>query len=99
MLSVLLEDDDEGVLISDRFFGLIVLGIALVFVGIAILVVASLSQGGSGSVGVVIFIGPFPIVFGSGPNSIWLILIGITLGVLSLVLFLIINRRYRSKRI
>ena len=29
----------------------------------------------------------FPIVFGSGPNAVWLILIGIILAVLSIVFF------------
>jgi uncharacterized membrane protein len=49
--------------------------------------------GSSGSVGVVILIGPFPIVFGSGPNAFWLILIGIILAFVSIVLFLVMNRR------
>jgi len=97
MLNVLLEDEEEGFTMSGRFFGLVLLGVALVLVGIAILVFASSSLGGSGSVGVVIFVGPFPIVFGSGPNSILLILIGITLAVLSIVFFLVMNRRCEGK--
>ena len=94
----LLKMSEEGFTISDRFFGLLLLGVALVFVGIVVIVVASLSLGGSGSVGVVIFIGPFPIVFGSGPNSILLILIGIILAVLSIVFFWVMNRRYGRER-
>ena len=81
------ENEDEGIAVSSRLFGFLILGIALVFVGIVVLVVASLVLGSSGSVGVVIFIGPFPIVFGSGPNAGWLILIGIILAVLSIVFF------------
>ena len=88
------ETEDEGITVSSRLFGFLILGIALVFVGIVVLVVASLVLGSSGSVGVVIFIGPFPIVFGSGPNADWLILIGIILAVLSIVLFLVMNRRF-----
>jgi uncharacterized membrane protein len=87
------EPEDEGIAVSSRLLGFLILGIALVFVGIVVLVVASLAFGSSGSVGIVIFIGPFPIVFGSGPNATWLILIGIILAVLSIVLFLIMNRR------
>ena len=98
MLNVLIENGEEGFTISDRFFGLLLLGVALVFVGIAVIVFASLSLGGSGSVGAVIFVGPFPIVFGSGPNSILLILIGIILAVLSLVFFWVMNRRYGRER-
>ena len=86
--------EDEGITVSSRLFGFLILGIALVFIGIVVLVVASLVLGSSGSVGVVIFIGPFPIVFGSGPNADWLILIGIILAVLSIVLFLVMNRRF-----
>ena len=83
----------EGIELSGRLFGFLILGIALVFIGIVVLVVASMVLGGSGSVGVVIFIGPFPIVFGSGPNAVWLILIGIILAILSIILFLVLNRR------
>ncbi len=89
------ESDEEGTSISGRLLGFLILGIALVFVGIAVLVVASLALGGSGSVGGVIFIGPFPIVFGAGPNADWLIVISVILGVLSIILFLVMNRRVR----
>ena len=96
MLKGMLEDEDEteGFTISSRFLAFLILGIALVLVGIVVLVVASFVFGSSGSVGVVIFIGPFPIVFGAGPDAIWLILIGIIIAALSLVLFLVMNRRY-----
>jgi len=88
------EDEDEGITISSRLFGFLILGIALVFVGIVVLVVVSVFLGGSGSVGVVVFIGPFPIVFGLGPNATWLILFGIILAVVSIVLFWVMNRRF-----
>ena len=87
------ENEDEGIELSGRLFGFLILGAALIFVGIIVLVVASVVLGGSGSAGVVIFIGPFPIVFGKGPETVWLILIGIIIAVLSIVLFLIWNRR------
>jgi uncharacterized membrane protein len=88
------EDDDEGFVVSSRFLAFLILGIALVLVGIAVLVVVSLlSSSSSGSVGVVIFIGPFPIVFGAGPNALWLILIGIILAALSVAFFFVMNRR------
>ncbi len=87
------QDEDEGIEVSGRLFNLIILGIALVFVGIVIVVVVSVISG-FGSVGGVIFIGPFPIVFGSGPNAVWLILIGIILAIISVVIFWIMNRRF-----
>jgi uncharacterized membrane protein len=88
------ENEDEGIEVSSRLFNLIILGIALIFVGIVVVVVASVVLG-SGSVGAVIFIGPFPIVFGSGPNATWLILVGIILSVVSVIIFLVLNRRLR----
>ncbi len=93
MLRSTQENEDEGIEVSSRLFGFLILGVALIFIGIVVLVVASVVLGGSGSVGVVIFIGPFPIVFGKGPDAVWLILIGIIIAVLSIVLFLIMNRR------
>ena len=76
-------------------FGFLLLGITLVFVGIAVLVVASVVLGGSGSVGGVILIGPIPIVFGAGPDAGWLIVISVILTVVSVILFLVMNRRVR----
>jgi uncharacterized membrane protein len=87
------EDEEEGIAISSRLFGMLVLGIVLVFVGIAVLAIASTMLGGQTSTGVVIFIGPIPIVFGSGPGSGWLILIGIILAVVSVLFFVMMNRR------
>jgi len=81
---------------SNRIFRLLILGVSLVFVGIVVLVIVSLVLGSSGSIGVIIFIGPFPIAFGSGPNAAWLILIGIILAVLSVVFFIIMNKRFEK---
>jgi len=88
------ETEEEGITVSSRLFGFLILGIALLLIGIVVLVVVSLILSRSGSVGVVIFIGPFPIVFGSGPNADWLILIGVILAVLSIVFFWVMNRRF-----
>jgi uncharacterized membrane protein len=90
------ENEDEGIEVSGRLFNFLILGIALIFIGIVILAVVSAFFGGSVSAGVVIFIGPFPIVFGKGPDAVWLILIGIIIAVLSIVLFLIMNRKVRQ---
>ena len=85
---------DTGFGLSDRLFSFLLLGIALVFVGVAVLVVAAV-LGGSGSVTGVIFIGPIPIVFGAGPDSAWLILISLIVAALSIALF-VLSRRRRS---
>ena len=89
------ETEDDGISVSSRLLGFLLLGITLVFVGIAVLIVASLVFGGSGSVGGVILIGPFPIVFGAGPDAGWLLAISVILTVVSVILFLVMNRRAR----
>jgi uncharacterized membrane protein len=89
-------NEEEGIPVSSRLLGFLILGITLVFIGIVILVVVSvLFNSSSSSVGVVIFIGPIPIVFGTGPNAPWLILIGIILAILVVTLFLIMTKRIR----
>jgi uncharacterized membrane protein len=89
------EAEDEGIGVSGRLLSFLFIGIVLVFVGIAVIVVASVFLSGSGSVGGVILIGPIPIVFGAGPDAGWLIGISIILTASSVVLFLIMNRRQR----
>lgn len=87
--------DAQGVAVSSRFFGLLILGISLVFVGVAVIIAAVVLTGGFGSVGGVILIGPFPIVFGAGPDAVWLIVLSVVLTIISLVLFLLMNRRVK----
>ncbi len=89
------EDQEGGFVVSSRLFGWVLLGIAFVFVGIVIIIVASIVLGGSGSVGGIILIGPIPIVFGSGPEAGYLIAIGAVISVISIILFLVMNRRAR----
>ena len=88
------ETEDEGIAVSSRLFGFLILGVALVLIGIVVLAIVSVVFSSSTSVGVVIFIGPFPIVFGAGPNATWLIIIGIILAVLSVIVFLVMYRRH-----
>jgi len=86
------ESSEGGVAVSGRVMSLLLAGFVLVFVGIAVIVVASLVFGNGGSVGGVILIGPIPIVFGSGPNAAWLIGIGVVLTIISVAAFFILNR-------
>jgi uncharacterized membrane protein len=90
------DSDSEELTLPRGIYRWVLLGIALVFVGLLVIVVASLVfNSGSGSIGVVIFIGPIPIVFGSGPDKYWLILIGVIITIISLIAFLVMNRRYK----
>ncbi len=91
------ETVEEGITVSSRFFLLLILGFVLVVVGMAVIFLATvLYGGGSASVGAVIFIGPFPIVIGAGPDVILIVLFSVILTVFSIVVFLVMNRRMRG---
>jgi uncharacterized membrane protein len=88
---------EEGITVSNRFFLFLILGFVLVFVGITVvLVTAVLYGGGSANFGGVIFIGPFPIVIGAGPDTTLMVLFGIILAVLSVIMFLVMRRRIKG---
>ena len=75
---------------------LLIVGVIIVFVGVAVVLIAAvLYSGGSVSAGVIIFIGPFPIVIGAGPDATWIVLVSVILAVLSVIVFLVMNRRMR----
>jgi len=87
------ENDEDGITVSNRVFMLLILGFVFLIVGVIIVLVTSVFYSGSTSFGGVVFIGPFPIVFGAGPDAAWLIAIGTVLAVLSMIVFLIMRRR------
>jgi uncharacterized membrane protein len=90
------ETVEEGITVSSRFLLLLILGFAIVIVGIILILIAAvLYGGGSANAGAVIFIGPFPIVIGAGPDVTWIVLFSIILAVLSVVMFLVMNRKIR----
>jgi uncharacterized protein (TIGR00304 family) len=74
-------------------------GFAIIVVGVVLVVLASALGEGSVSAGGVIFIGPFPIVFGVGPDAAWLIVISLVIAVLMLVLFFVWIRRSWKPRV
>jgi uncharacterized membrane protein len=88
------EEDDEETLASKWPLLLTTGGVIAFVIGMAIIFLGALiDKGGLASAGIVIFIGPFPIVFGAGPNSGLLILMGIILTVTSLVIWAILKRK------
>jgi uncharacterized membrane protein len=77
---------------------LFIVGFTLVFVGSTILVAATIFFGESTvSFGGIIFIGPFPIVIGVGPDAPLMVLFAIALAVLSTITFLIIRSQQRKE--
>jgi uncharacterized membrane protein len=74
-------------------------GFVIIVVGVVFVVLSSALGEGSVSAGGVIFIGPFPIVFGVGPDAAWLIVISLVIAVLMLVLFFVWIRRGWKPRV
>lgn len=88
------ENGEGGFDVSRRFFLLLIIGFLIVFAGIIIVMVAAILFGsGSVNFGAIIFIGPFPIIIGAGPEATWMVLFGIILAVLSIIMFVIMNKR------
>ena len=67
---------------------LLAAGLLIFLLGFALIVVGSATQGGA-SAGGVIFIGPFPITFGSGPNGSSLALVSVVIGGVMLALVIL----------
>ena len=84
-------ENDENV-VSRKILMLFVAGFFTTFVGIIILMVATLFYGGgSASFGALIFIGPIPIVVGAGPEAVWMVLFALIMAVLSIIMLLIMR--------
>jgi uncharacterized membrane protein len=76
-----------------KFLILFILGFFIVCLGIIILMVAALLYGkDAANFGAIIFIGPVPIIVGTGPEAAWMVLFAIILAVLSIIMFLIMRR-------
>ncbi len=73
---------------------LLQLGLMLVLAGFGL--VALGSAGGSVSTGGVVFIGPIPIVFGSGPQGLDLAVASVVIGGVMVAMFLLMGLRRRS---
>ncbi len=92
---MMVEEDSAQTHGADRLQMLFILGFVVIFIGIVILFVAIFSQGfsGSASSGGIILIGPFPIVFGSGPQAPLLILLSSVLTIIAIACFVILKRK------
>jgi uncharacterized membrane protein len=77
-----------------RFLILLVIGFSLFFMGAMVLMVAAVLSNGSASFGAIIFIGPFPIVIGVGPEATWMILFAVVLAVLTVLMLFILRREF-----
>lgn len=79
------------------FFMLFLTGFFMILAGIALLILTTFSNNGSAGVGGIIFIGPFPIVFGAGPEPYLLIIIAIILGITCVIMLLLMRKAFWEK--
>jgi len=76
------------------------IGFLIALLGITVLTLAAILSGGSSAnFGIVIFIGPVPIVLGAGPQVTLLFLFSIMLAALSIIVFLLMRRRMEKTRV
>ena len=68
-------------------------GLLVFLVGFGLLLAGAAGQGGA-SVGGVVFIGPFPIAFGSGPSGSDLALVSVAIGAVMIGLMMLWGWRY-----
>jgi len=74
------ELEEKGVSVSFPFFmKIFLLGFFLIFIGVAVLIATSLIYGMSDSLGIIVFIGPIPIILGAGRYSLLAIILAIIL--------------------
>jgi uncharacterized membrane protein len=79
--------------VASNLLTLLFVGLGILVAGIVIVFVAAALGSGSASAGGVIFIGPFPIAFGVGPDAAWLIIVSLVIAVLMIVLFYVLRRK------
>lgn len=69
------------------------LGFLLIFVGMIILMLAAVLSGLKDSFGLILLIGPIPIIFGAGQFSLPLIMLAIGLTILCIIVYMLFSRR------
>ena len=73
-------------------FKLLLAGFVLILSGVTLIVASSLLEGGSVSTGVIIFIGPIPIIIGTGVHSVLAIFLAAVFTILCLIVFFLMRR-------
>jgi len=75
------------------FMKVFLAGFLLIFLGTIILMIAGFIGGISQSFGLVVFIGPIPIILGAGKYSLLAILLAVVLTIIGVVLFFLFRTR------
>jgi len=76
---------------------LLTLGLLIFLLGFTLIILGSATQGNP-SVGGVVFIGPFPIAFGSGPNGSSLAIVSVVIGAVIVALVMLWGWRMFGRR-
>lgn len=87
---------NDGSSVFQRLLMFFVIGFFMICAGIIILIVAVVLSNGYTGFGVLIFIGPFPIVIGAGPQTTWMVLFVLVLAILSITMFMILHRKNKD---
>jgi len=90
--------EPQGVLtVAQPFVKLFLLGFLLIFVGMVILIVAAIVHGFPSSVGLIVFIGPIPVILGAGEYSYLTILLAAILTVLGMAFFVLRGKTQKER--
>jgi len=83
----------EETWVSKVLFKLFVLGFFLMCVGVLFLIAAAVLQGDTSvSAGLIVFIGPIPIVLGAGPHASLALLLAVILTIVGFIVFFWLRR-------
>lgn len=93
-----LNDEDRKAQVWTLPVKLFLAGIFLTFIGFIVLIASATLHGNSSiSGGLVIFVGPIPIILGAGPFAVFAILLAVILTITGLIMFFVLNRKAFKK--
>ncbi|RLG94115.1 hypothetical protein DRO37_06495 [Candidatus Bathyarchaeota archaeon] len=69
------------------------IGFLLIFLGVILMFIAGLTGGISASSGLIIFIGPIPIILGAGKYSLLAVILAVILTIFGFILYIFLRRQ------
>jgi len=76
-------------------FKLFLTGVFLIFTGVVLMMASYFVSGDNVSTGVIIIVGPIPIVVGAGPHAFSVVFLAVVLTIFCLILFFFMRRQER----
>jgi len=93
-----LEEESEAPRIFQSFLSkLFLLSFLLIFIGVIFIVISVVLLGTPASAGVVLVLGPIPIILGTGPYATLALVLAVILTILSIVMFFVFQKRMKTK--